>query len=197
MVSFNIILRNDTGVLNSGLVKIIGGVSLLKKGITDEVLLNGMFHKDRLLDIIQNFILFQESKEPEKDIDGKKIGDKKSIIKILAAYHQYFAVKKAIEKTKEATKEDGDRKIGVVWHTQGSGKSFSMVFYTGGLVRELNNPTIVVITDRNDLDDQLFTTFSKSKDILRQTPKQATVRKLSDSQRTNYVGGNSTEVNGL
>jgi type I restriction enzyme R subunit len=162
-----------------------------------EVLLNGMFHKDRLLDIIQNFILFQESKEPEKDIDGKKIGDKKSIIKILAAYHQYFAVKKAIEKTKEATKEDGDRKIGVIWHTQGSGKSFSMVFYTGGLVRELNNPTIVVITDRNDLDDQLFTTFSKSKDILRQTPKQATVRKLSDSQRTNYVGGNSTEVNGL
>ena len=162
-----------------------------------EVLLGGMFQRERLLDIIQNFILFQESKEPEKDFEGKKIGDKKSIIKILAAYHQYFAVKKAIEKTKEATKEDGYRKIGVVWHTQGSGKSFSMVFYTGGLVRELNNPTIVVITDRNDLDDQLFTTFSKSKDILRQTPKQATVRKLSDSQRTNYVGGNSTEVNGL
>lgn len=162
-----------------------------------EVLLNGMFNKDRLLDIIKNFLLFQESKESEKDIDGKKIGDKKSIIKILAAYHQYFAVKKAIEKTKEATKEDGDRKIGVIWHTQGSGKSFSMVFYTGGLVRELNNPTIVVITDRNDLDDQLFTTFSKSKDILRQTPKQATVRKLSDNQRTNYANGNSTEVNGL
>lgn len=162
-----------------------------------EVLLNGMFQKERLLDIIHNFLLFQESKEPEKDIEGKKIGDKKSIIKILAAYHQYFAVKKAIEKTKEATKEDGDRKIGVIWHTQGSGKSFSMVFYTGGLVRELNNPTIVVITDRNDLDDQLFTTFTKSKDILRQTPKQATVRKLSDNQRTNYVGGNSTEVNGL
>lgn len=162
-----------------------------------EVLLNGMFHKDRLLDIIKNYLLFQESKESEKDIDGKKLGDKKSIIKILAAYHQYFAVKKAIEKTKEATKEDGDRKIGVIWHTQGSGKSFSMVFYTGGLVRELNNPTIVVITDRNDLDDQLFTTFTKSKDILRQTPKQATVRKLSDNQRTNYANGNSTEVNGL
>ncbi|MFZ2264378.1 MAG: type I restriction endonuclease subunit R, partial [Trichococcus flocculiformis] len=162
-----------------------------------EVLLNGMFQKERLLDIMHNFIIFQESKEPEKDLDGKKIGDKKSIIKILAAYHQYFAVKKAIEKTKEATKEDGDRKIGVIWHTQGSGKSFSMVFYTGGLVRELNNPTIVVITDRNDLDDQLFTTFTKSKDILRQTPKQATVRKLSDNQRTNYANGNSTEVNGL
>jgi len=162
-----------------------------------EVLLNGMFQKDRLLDIIHNFILFQESKESEKDIDGMKFGDKKSIIKIIAAYHQYFAVKKAIEKTKEATKEEGDRKIGVIWHTQGSGKSFSMVFYTGGLVRELNNPTIVVITDRNDLDDQLFTTFTKSKDILRQTPKQATVRKLSDNQRTNYANGNSTEVNGL
>ena len=162
-----------------------------------EVLLNGMFQKERLLDIMHNFIIFQESKESEKDLDGKKIGDKKSIIKILAAYHQYFAVKKAIEKTKEATKEDGDRKIGVIWHTQGSGKSFSMVFYTGGLVRELNNPTIVVITDRNDLDDQLFTTFTKSKDILRQTPKQATVRKLSDNQRTNYANGNSTEVNGL
>ena len=162
-----------------------------------EVLLKGMFQKERLLDIMHNFIIFQESKEPDKDIDGKKIGDKKSIIKILAAYHQYFAVKKAIEKTKEATKEDGDRKIGVIWHTQGSGKSFSMVFYTGGLVRELNNPTIVVITDRNDLDDQLFTTFTKSKDILRQTPKQATVRKLSDNQRTNYANGNSTEVNGL
>ena len=91
-----------------------------------EVLLNGMFQKERLLDIMHNFIIFQESKEPDKDIDGKKIGDKKSIIKILAAYHQYFAVKKAIEKTKEATKEDGDRKIGVIWHTQGSGKSFSM-----------------------------------------------------------------------
>ena len=162
-----------------------------------EILLNGMFQKDRLLDIIQNFILFQESKEPEKDGEGNKIGDKKSTIKIMAAYHQYFAVKKALEKTKEATQEQGDRKIGVVWHTQGSGKSFSMVFYTGGLVRELNNPTIVVITDRNDLDDQLFTTFTKSKDILHQTPKQATVRKLSDSQRTHYANGNSTEVNGL
>ena len=95
-----------------------------------EVLFNGMLAKERLLDIIKNFILFQESKEEEKDAEGNKLGDKKTIIKILAAYHQYFAVKKAIEKTKEATKEDGDRKIGVIWHTQGSGKSFTMVFYT-------------------------------------------------------------------
>lgn len=162
-----------------------------------EVLFNGMLAKDRLLDIIENFILFQESKEEEKDVDGKKIGDKKTIIKILSAYHQYFAVKKGIEKTKEATKEDGDRKIGVIWHTQGSGKSFSMVFYTAGLVRELNNPTIVVITDRNDLDDQLFTTFSKSQDILRQTPKQANVRKLTEEQKKQQAKDNVKEINGL
>jgi len=162
-----------------------------------EVLFSGMLKKERLLDIIKNFILFQESSEPENDLTGKKIGDKKSIIKILAAYHQYFAVKKAVSKTKDATKENGNRKIGVIWHTQGSGKSYSMVFYTAGLVRELNNPTIVVITDRNDLDDQLFMTFAKSKDILRQTPKQAHTRKLTTGQSAQYNNGNSTEVNGL
>lgn len=162
-----------------------------------EVLFYGMLAKERLLDIIKNFLLFQESKEEEKDADGNKIGDKKTIIKILAAYHQYFAVKKAIEKTKEATREDGDRKIGVIWHTQGSGKSFSMVFYTAGLVRELNNPTIVVITDRNDLDDQLFSTFAKSQDILRQTPKQADVRKLTNEQKKQQAKENSKEINGL
>lgn len=161
-----------------------------------EVLFNGMLEKERLLDIIHNFILFQESQEVEKDANGKILGNNKSVVKILAAYHQYFAVKKALLKTKEATHEDGDRQIGVIWHTQGSGKSFSMVFYTGGLVRELNNPTIVVITDRNDLDDQLYTTFTKSKDLLRQTPKQAHVRKLSPSKKTNGKD-NSTEVNGL
>ena len=84
-----------------------------------EVLFRGILQKSRLLDIIQNFILFQESKEEERDSQGNRIGAKKSIIKILAAYHQYFAVKKAVEKTKEATSEDGDRKIGVIWHTQG------------------------------------------------------------------------------
>jgi type I restriction enzyme R subunit len=162
-----------------------------------EVLFTGMLAKERVLDIIENFILFQESNEDDKDINGKKLGDKKSIIKILSAYHQYFAVKKAIEKTKEAISEEGDRKIGVIWHTQGSGKSFSMVFYTAGLVRELNNPTILVITDRNDLDDQLFSTFAKSQDMLRQTPKQADVRKLTDNQKSMQAGNNSVEVNGL
>ncbi|MBK5245213.1 MAG: type I restriction endonuclease subunit R, partial [Eubacteriaceae bacterium] len=162
-----------------------------------EVLFRGMLAKERVLDIIENFILFQESKESDTDKNGLKLGDKKSIIKILAAYHQYFAVKKAVEKTKEATTEDGDRKIGVVWHTQGSGKSYSMVFYTAGLVRELNNPTIVVITDRNDLDDQLFSTFSKSQDMLRQTPKQANIRILSENQKFQQNGNNSVEINGL
>lgn len=162
-----------------------------------EVLFKGMLAKDRLLDIIENFILFHESKEEEKDLSGNKIGDKKTIIKILAAYHQYFAVKKAIEKTKEATSEEGDRKIGVIWHTQGSGKSFSMVFYTARLVKELNNPTIVVITDRNDLDDQLYETFAKSEDILRQRPKQADVRKLTEAQKSQQLGNNSKEINGL
>ncbi len=162
-----------------------------------EVLFTGMLAKERVLDIIENFILFQESKEDDKDINGKKLGDKKSIIKILSAYHQYFAVKKAVEKTKEAISEEGDRKIGVIWHTQGSGKSFSMVFYTAGLVRELNNPTIVVITDRNDLDDQLFSTFAKSQDMLRQSPKQANVRKLTDNQKSAQTASNSVEVNGL
>jgi type I restriction enzyme, R subunit len=162
-----------------------------------EVVIRGMLEKKRLIDIVQNYILFQESKDPEYDEEGSKIGDKKSIIKIMAAYHQYFAVKKAVDSTKLATAEQGDRKIGVIWHTQGSGKSFSMVFYTAALVKELNNPTIVVITDRNDLDEQLYTTFAKSEDILRQTPKQAHIRKLTDEQKLQQTKDNSKELNGL
>ena len=129
-----------------------------------EVLIKGMFQHDRFLDIIKHFVLFQS--------DGK------DTIKILAGYHQYHAVNKAVDSTERATMETGDRRIGVVWHTQGSGKSLSMVFYAGKLVisEELENPTIVIITDRNDLDDQLFGTFLKSKDILRSTPVQATDR---------------------
>src|SRR5690606_10682977 len=88
-------------------------------------------------------------------------------------YHQYFAVNKAVEATKKATSLTGDQRAGVIWHTQGSGKSLSMAFYAGKLVLELNNPTLVILTDRNDLDDQLFDTFSMSQDILRQTPVQA------------------------
>jgi len=126
-----------------------------------EVLIKGVFDKTRFLDIVRHFILFQT--------DGGKI------YKILAGYHQYHAVNKAVDSTVRATMESGDRKIGVVWHTQGSGKSLTMVFYGGKLVLspELSNPTLVVITDRNDLDDQLFGTFSKSAELLRQTPLQA------------------------
>ncbi len=128
------------------------------------VALNGMFPKDRLLDIIRNFIVFQNSQ-------GKTI-------KILAGYHQYFAVRKAVESTRIAL-EERSRKVGVVWHTQGSGKSLSMVFYSGIIVsdNDFENPTLVVLTDRNDLDNQLFATFSaSSKLLLRQTPKQAESR---------------------
>ncbi len=129
-----------------------------------EVLIKGMFQQDRFLDIIRHFVLFQS--------DGR------DTIKILAGYHQYHAVNKAIDSTERATRESGDRRIGVIWHTQGSGKSLSMVFYAGKLVinEELENPTIVVITDRNDLDDQLFETFLVSQDMLRTTPVQATDR---------------------
>ncbi len=117
----------------------------------------GMFQKERLLDIIKNFILFSS--------DGKKL------IKILAGYHQYFAVRKAIEKAKLATATDG--KGGVFWHTQGSGKSLSMVFYAHLLQEALDSPTIVVMTDRIDLDDQLYSQFAKCAEFLRQTPVQA------------------------
>ncbi|UQW98831.1 type I restriction endonuclease subunit R [Rummeliibacillus sp. G93] len=127
-----------------------------------EVMLKGMLEPSRLMDIVQNFILFQT--------DGA------DTFKILAAYHQYHAVNKAVEKAKIATAQNGDHKIGVIWHTQGSGKSLSMVFYAGKLIKTMNNPTLVVLTDRNDLDDQLYKTFSMSKDILRQTPSQADSR---------------------
>ena len=120
----------------------------------------GIFEKTRFLDIIRNFICF--------NVDGG------STFKILAGYHQYFAVKKAIASTQHATVTDG--KGGVFWHTQGSGKSLSMVFYAHYLQKTLDSPTIVVITDRNDLDDQLFGQFSRCKDFLRQTPQQATSR---------------------
>lgn len=120
----------------------------------------GIFQKERLLDIIKNFICFSN--------EGT------SISKIFAGYHQYFAVRKAIESTKHATITDG--KGGVFWHTQGSGKSLSMVFYAHLLQEALNSPTIVVLTDRNDLDDQLYGQFAKCKDFLRQEPVQAESR---------------------
>ena len=140
----------------------------------------GMFEQERLLDIIKNFICFSN--------DGLER------IKILAAYHQYFAVKKAIESTKKAVVIDG--KGGVFWHTQGSGKSLSMVFYAHLLQEALDSPTIVVLTDRNDLDDQLYGQFTRCRNFLRQTPVQADKRKLSeqDIERNKHLrkGDNPT-----
>jgi len=139
-----------------------------------ETLLRGMFQPAVLLDLIRNFIVFEKTKKEDSQTGLIQVQTEKK----LAAYHQYFAVKKAVQSTIEAAGEAGDRRGGVVWHTQGSGKSLSMVFYAGKLITapEMQNPTIVVITDRNDLDDQLFDTFAASVQLLRQEPVQAESR---------------------
>jgi len=163
-----------------------------------ETLIKGMLCRSTLLDLIHHFIVFEKAKKEDKDTGIITI----QTVKKLASYHQYYAVNRAVESTQRASgfvstrpKEPdclkviespasygvpgtelqpvGDRKGGVVWHTQGSGKSLSMVFYTGKIVLAMDNPTIVVITDRNDLDDQLFDTFASSKQLLRQEPVQA------------------------
>lgn len=140
-----------------------------------ETFFEGIFERERLLDIIKNFICFSNE------------GLKKT--KILAGYHQYFAVKKAIVSTQRATETDG--KGGVFWHTQGSGKSLSMVFYAHLLQKALDSPTIVVLTDRNDLDDQLFGQFAKCKDFLRQDPMHAESRdhlkSMLDGRKANGI----------
>jgi len=164
-----------------------------------ETLIQGMLNKETLIDLIRHFIVFEKFKKEDSETGISTI----STVKKLAAYHQYYAVNRAVESTLRATgftlenetplrmvgespesygvpgvkkQPIGDRKGGVVWHTQGSGKSLSMVFYTGKIVLALDNPTILVITDRNDLDDQLFDTFAASKQLLRQEPVQANDR---------------------
>jgi len=134
-----------------------------------QTVIQGMLRPDVLLDLIKQFTVFEKTKKEDSKTGFTTIETAKKI----AAYHQYYAVKKAVESTKQASSDNGSRKGGVVWHTQGSGKSLSMVFYTGQAVLELDNPTIVVITDRNDLDDQLFDTFAGCKQLLRQEPVQA------------------------
>jgi len=159
-----------------------------------ETLIKGMLNKHTLLDLIRHFNVFEKSKKEDKKTSIVTI----ETVKKLASYHQYYAVNRAVKSTLRAsdyasiakdqetgespsgyglpdvvTQPIGDRKGGVVWHTQGSGKSLSMVFYTGKIVLAMNNPTILVITDRNDLDDQLFDTFASSKQLLRQEPIQA------------------------
>jgi len=157
-----------------------------------ETLIHGMLNKETLIDFIRHFIAFEKSKREDAQTGITTI----STIKKIAAYHQYYAVNRAVESTLRASgyvknenivaespesyglrgvksQPVGDCKAGVVWHTQGSGKSLSMVFYAGKIVLAMDNPTIVVITDRNDLDDQLFDTFAASKQLLRQEPVQA------------------------
>ena len=164
-----------------------------------ETLILGMLNKSTLLDLLRHFIVFEKSKKEDPQTGVISI----STVKKLAAYHQYYAVNAAVASTLRAAHVDatslsnplrveqspasyglpgvaqqpkGDKKAGVVWHTQGSGKSLSMVFYTGKIVLALDNPTVLVITDRNDLDDQLFDTFAASKQLLRQEPVQAANR---------------------
>lgn len=142
--------------------KTVTGKEVLSENL--QTLIQGAFSKTVLLDLLKHFIVYE--------VDGPKITKK------VAAYHQYYAVQRAVRKTIQASGSGGDRKGGVVWHTQGSGKSLTMVFYAGKLVvqPELANPTIVVLTDRNDLDDQLFGTFSRCHDLLRTVPEQVTAR---------------------
>ncbi len=148
-----------------------------------EIMIMGMLNKQTLLDLIRHFIVFEKSKK-EDPKSGLIVVEN---IKKLAAYHQYYAVNRAVESTLRAS--TGDRKGGVVWHTQGSGKSLSMVFYTGKIVLAMDNPTIVVITDRNDLDDQLFDTFAACRQLLRQDPVQAESREqLKDLLKTRSGG---------
>ena len=137
---------------------------------THETLFNGMFRKDRLLDLIGNYILYSNDS------------------KILAQYHQYFGVKKAIKSTVTTGAKTG--KAGIIWHTQGSGKSFSMVFYAGNMIKMLLNPTILVVTDRNDLDNQLYETFYKCSEFLKQKPVQADTRSdLKELLKDRVAGG--------
>lgn len=193
-------LEAKTGSLSAGLSRFLAWKSADGKAEAShlvsqlETLITGMLNKETLLDLIRHFIVFEKSKQEDAKTGIVTI----NTVKKVAAYHQYYAVNRAVESTLRASgyiekglenilreppvsyglpgvdnQPIGDRKGGVVWHTQGSGKSLSMVFYTGKLVLAMDNPTIVVITDRNDLDDQLFDTFAASKQLLRQTPIQA------------------------
>ena len=166
-------LEAKAGSLSAGINrfmawKTIDGKKEAKQNISQlETLIKGMLNKKTLLDLIRHFIVFEKTKKEKKGITNIET------IKKLSAYHQYYAASKALQSVVQASSESGSRKGGVIWHTQGSGKSLTMVFATGKIVQELNNPTIVVITDRNDLDNQLFDTFSAGKTLLRQEPVQA------------------------
>ncbi|MDL2410432.1 type I restriction endonuclease subunit R [Rhizobium calliandrae] len=156
----------------------IDGYATVPSGTPElHTLIRGVFEKHNLLNLIRNFTVFADGSGGTK--------------KIVAGYHQFHAVKHAVSKTIEASSPAGDRKVGVIWHTQGSGKSYLMAFYAGLLVKtpELENPTILVVTDRNDLDDQLFSTFSSCKDLLRQTPEHVDNRGQLNEMLNRASGG--------
>lgn len=209
-------LEAKAGTISAGLSRFMAwkttdGISEASKQISQlETLIKGMLQPTVLLDLVRHFVVFEKFRK--EDAEGIVTVQ---TVKKLAAYHQYYAVNRAVESTKRASgfiskqtlghllkespesyglpgvknQPEGDRKGGVVWHTQGSGKSLSMVFYTGKIVLALDNPTVLVITDRNDLDDQLFDTFAASKQLLRQDPVQATDRKqLKDLLKVNSGG---------
>jgi type I restriction enzyme R subunit len=143
----------------------VNGVEIAPKGMPElETVIRGVFDKKRLLSLLKGFIVFENTGA--------------GLIKKIAGYHQFHAVHHAVDSTIKATSPTGDRRVGVIWHTQGSGKSLLMVFYAGEIIAhpQMENPTLILLTDRNDLDEQLFSTFSGCKDLIRQTPVQAADR---------------------
>ncbi len=156
----------------------VDGSAIATKGAPElETVIQGVFGKNRFLTLIRDFTVF---------------GDRGAgLVKIVAGSHQFHAVRHAVERTLAAASPEGDRRIGVIWHTQGSGKSLLMVFYAGQIIAHpaMENPTVVVITDRNDLDDQLFGTFAMCRDLLRQTPRQAESREDLQKVLTRPSGG--------
>ena len=156
----------------------VDGSAVAPKGVPElGTLIEGVFEKTRFLALIRDFTVFADTGS--------------GIVKIVAGYHQFHAVRHAVVSTATATSPDGDRRIGVIWHTQGSGKSLLMAFYAGQIIAHpaMENPTIIVITDRNDLDDQLFGTFAMCRDVLRQTPQQADSREDLQKVMTRPSGG--------
>ncbi|MYF00436.1 MAG: type I restriction endonuclease subunit R [Gammaproteobacteria bacterium] len=158
--------------------RIVDGATVAPKGVPElQTLIDGIFDKSRLLKLIREFTVFGDTGA--------------GLAKIVAGYHQFHAVRHAVERTLNAASHEGDQRIGVIWHTQGSGKSLLMAFYAGRIIAHaaMANPTIVVITDRNDLDDQLFDTFSMCRDLLHQTPQQADDREELREILTRPAGG--------
>ena len=156
----------------------VNGSAVAPKGTPElATVIEGVFEKARFLTLIRDFTVFEDTGS--------------GLVKIVAGYHQFHAVRHAVESTIAATSPEGDRRIGVIWHTQGSGKSLLMAFYAGKIIAHpaMENPTIVVITDRNDLDDQLFGTFAMCRDLIRHTPRQADSREDLQKVLTRPSGG--------